>query len=73
MSHGHGGHDHGEGNKVGLMIAMLALILSFSEIGNKQSENRSIAKNIEAANLWSFYQAKTIRRTAIQTAAEEMA
>lgn len=73
MSHGHGGHDHGEGNKkIGLMIALLALILSFAEIGNKQSENESIAKNIEAANLWSFYQAKTIRRTAIQTAAEEM-
>lgn len=73
MSHGHGGHDHGEGNKkIGLMIALLALVLSFSEIGNKQSENESIAKNIESANLWSFYQAKTIRRTAIQTAAEEM-
>jgi hypothetical protein len=74
MSHGHGGHDVGEGHKkIGLMIALMALVLSFSEIGNKQSENESIAKNIEAANLWSFYQAKTIRRTAIQTAAEEMA
>lgn len=73
MSHG-GGHEVGEGNKkIGLMIAIMALVLSFSEIGNKQSENESILKNIEASNLWSFYQAKTIRRTAIQTAAEEMA
>jgi len=75
MSHGgHGGHDAGEGNKkIGLMIALMALVLSFSEIGNKQSENESIARNIEATNLWSFYQAKTIRRTTMQTAAEEMA
>lgn len=73
MSHGHGGHEVGEEHKkIGLMIALLALLLSFSEIGNKQSENESIAKNIEAANLWSFYQAKTIRRTTMQTAAEEM-
>ncbi len=50
----------------------MALILSFSEIGNKQNENESMAKNIDASNLWSFYQAKTIRRTAVLTAAEDM-
>lgn len=72
MSHG-GGHDVGEGNKkIGLLIAILALFLSFSEIGNKQSENEALFKNVEATNLWSFYQAKTIRRTTMQTAAEEM-
>lgn len=72
MSHG-GGHEVGEGNKkIGLLIAIMALLLSFSEMGNKQSENEALFKNVEATNLWSFYQAKTIRRTAIQTAAEEM-
>lgn len=72
MSHG-GGHDLGEGNKkIGMIIALMALLLSFSEIGNKQNENESIAKNIDASNLWSFFQAKTIRRTSVQTAAEEM-
>jgi hypothetical protein len=73
MSHGHGhGHDdHGGSNKqIGLLIAILALLLSFAEMGNKLSENESIAKNLEASNFWSFYQAKTIRRTAIQTASE---
>jgi Domain of unknown function (DUF4337) len=73
MSHG-GGPDVGEGNKrIGLMIAIIALILAFSEMGNNNAENDAVARNIEASNLWSFYQAKTIRRTAIQTAAEEMA
>lgn len=72
MSHG-GGQDIGEGNKkIGLLIAIMALLLSFSEMGNKQSENESLFKNVEASNLWSFYQAKTIRRTTMQTAADEM-
>lgn len=76
MSHGaaHDAHEEGGKNKkIGLLIAIMALILSFSEIGNKQSENESMAKNIDATNLWSFYQAKTIRRTAVLTSAEDMA
>jgi Domain of unknown function (DUF4337) len=76
MSHGHGhgaGHDdHGSNRKIGLLIAIMALLLSFSEMGNKLAENESIAKNLESSNLWAFYQAKTIRRTVIQTASEEM-
>lgn len=32
---------------------------------------KSIAKNVEASNLWAFFQAKTIRRTVVQTAAEQ--
>lgn len=62
-----------DGNKkIGLMIAVLALMLAFSEMGNKQAEAESVAKNIEAANLWAFFQAKTIRRTATLVAAEDM-
>jgi len=75
MSHGHGhaGHDdHGSNKKIGLLIAIMALLLSFAEMGNKLAENESIAKNLEASNLWAFYQAKTIRRTVIQTASEEL-
>jgi hypothetical protein len=65
--------DLSDGNKkIGLLIAILALLLAFSEMGNKQADAESIAKNIEASNLWSFFQAKTIRRTATQIAAEQM-
>lgn len=58
--------------RIALLIAMLALMLAFSEIGGKNAEQESIAKNIEASNLWSFFQAKTIRGTALRTAAEAM-
>ncbi|MFX5689087.1 DUF4337 family protein, partial [Acinetobacter baumannii] len=28
-----------------------------------------MSKNVEASNLWAFFQAKSIRRTSVQTAA----
>ncbi len=61
------------GNKrIALLIALLALMLAFSEIGGKNAEQEAVAKNIEASNLWAFFQAKTIRGTTVRTAAEAM-
>ena len=64
--------EHGSKNKwIALLIAALALCLAFAEAGNGNNENASIDLNIEASNLWSFYQAKTIRMTTMVTAAEQ--
>jgi uncharacterized protein DUF4337 len=60
----------GENRKIALLIAVIALCLALSETLGKGAQTESISKNVEAANLWSFFQAKTIRRTAVQTAAE---
>jgi hypothetical protein len=61
------------GNKrIALLIALLALMLAFSEIGGSNAEQETVAKNIEASNLWAFFQAKTIRGTTLRTAAEAM-
>ena len=57
---------------VALLIAILALLLAFSELGGSNADNEAIELNVAATNLWSFYQAKTIRRTAVLTAAEDM-
>ena len=62
----------GSNKRIALLIAVLALMLAFSEIGGKNAEQESIAKNIEASNLWSFFQAKTIRGTTLRTAVEAM-
>lgn len=63
----------GSGNKkIALLIGVLALLLAFSEIGSKQAENDALARNVEASNLWAFFQAKTIRGTMLRTAAEGM-
>ena len=58
--------------KIALLISVLALCLAMSEINGKQAENDSVARNIEASNLWSFFQAKTIRRSDAIVAAETM-
>ena len=62
----------GGNRRVALLIAILALMLAFSEIGGKNAEQDALAKNVEASNLWAFFQAKTIRGTTLRTAAEAM-
>jgi hypothetical protein len=59
--------------RIALVIAILALFLSFSETLGKGAQNEATAANIEASDLWAFFQAKTIRMTQLTTAAEEMA
>jgi hypothetical protein len=78
MAHEHVEHaEHAEhaalsNKKVALLIAVLALFLSLSETLGKSAQTEGISANVEASNLWAFFQAKTIRRTVVSTAAEEM-
>ena len=71
--HGHGHGDHGGNKGVALLISVLALVLAFSETLGKGAQTNALALNIEASNLWAFFQAKTIRQTVLRTAAEEVA
>ena len=73
MSGGHGHADHGGNKKIALLISILALVLAFSETLGKSAQVDALSYNIEASNLWAFYQSKTIRRTILRTAAQEMA
>src|SRR3954466_11277661 len=71
--HGHGHGEHGGGNKrVALLISVLALVLAFSETLGKAAQTDAIAYNVEASNLWAFFQAKTIRQTVRRATAEEV-
>ncbi|MDN5006085.1 DUF4337 domain-containing protein [Bradyrhizobium sp. GCM10027634] len=67
----HAEHASGENKKIALLIAVLALFLAISETLGKGAQTESISKNVEAANLWAFFQAKSVRRTVVQTAAEQ--
>ena len=70
---GHAPHEHGEGNKtVALIIAILALMLAVSEIFGQKAQTHTLQSNIEASNLWAFYQAKTIRKTVTEGFADEV-
>ena len=62
--HGGGHVDNSKLNKrVALLIALLALFLAFSETLGKSAQTNALNFQIEASNLWNFFQAKNIRRT----------
>jgi hypothetical protein len=72
--HGHGEEDHappqGLNKKIALLISVIALLLAFSETLGKSAQTAALSDNVEASNLWAFFQAKTIRITALRTAAD---
>jgi hypothetical protein len=74
----HGHHDATDHEKVirnrrvAVLISVLAALLAIIEMGGKSAQNTSLSANIEAANLWSFFQAKTIRMTTMRTAADAL-
>ena len=74
--HDHGGGHHGakpperNNKRIALLIAVIALFLAFSETLGKSAQTAGLSYNVEASNLWAFYQAKTIRQTTLQASAE---
>ena len=70
-AHGHG-HADPSNKQIALLIALLALVLAFSETLGKAAQTSALSLNIEASNLWAFFQAKTVRQTVLRTAAEDL-
>ncbi len=75
MSEAHEHAEHAEhaahsNKKIALLIAVLALCLALAETFGKSAQTEAISLNIRASDTWNFFQAKTIRQTAIRTAAE---
>lgn len=68
----HAEHAARSNKKIALLIAVLALFLAFSETLGKSSQTSAITYNVAASDLWSFFQAKTIRMTVLTTAAEQV-
>ncbi len=60
-----------ENRRIALLIAVIALFLALSETLGKGAQTEAISRNVEASNLWAFFQAKSIRRTVVQVAAEQ--
>ena len=56
--------------RIALLIAILALFLAIFETGAKSAQTEAISQNVEATNLWAFYQARTVRQTTVRTAAD---
>jgi hypothetical protein len=67
----HAEHASGSNKKIALLIAVIALFLAFSETLGKGAQTEALGKNVEASNLWAFFQAKSIRRTVVQAVSDQ--
>ena len=56
----------------GLAIGVLAMLLAITSLGGDNATKEMINANIQASDTWAFYQAKNIRQTSIQLAADEV-
>ena len=61
-----------ENKEIAMLIAVLALMLAITELLGNAAQVKTVQSNIEASNLWSFYQAKAIRSTTLETAAAQL-
>jgi hypothetical protein len=67
----HAEHASSENKKIALLIAVIALFLALSETLGKGAQTEALSKNVEASNLWAFFQAKSIRRTVVRAVSDE--
>jgi hypothetical protein len=61
---------HGGNKKIALLISVIALFLAFSETLGKSAQTEALTLNIKSSDTWNFFQAKTVRQTAIRVAVE---
>src|SRR3984957_9372060 len=66
-------HAAGENKKIAMLIAVLALFLSFSETLGKSAQTEGMDANVKSADTGAFSQAKDIRRTTVLAAADQTA
>jgi hypothetical protein len=64
-------HLSSQNKKIALLISVLALFLAFAETLGKSSQTAALSYNVEASNLWAFFQAKSIRRTVVQATSDQ--
>src|SRR3981081_3318730 len=65
-------HIDSSNKKIALLVAVLAAFLAISETGGKSAQTEVLTQHVEATNMWSFFQAKTVRQTVVRTAADEL-
>ena len=53
-------------------IGVLAMLLAITGLGGANATKEMLNANIQASDTWAFYQAKNIRQTSNQLAAEEL-
>ena len=62
-----------ENKRVALLIAALALALALTEVAGDDAKTEAQMKNVEGANLWAYFQARTIRQMVLSAEADRAA
>jgi hypothetical protein len=57
---------------IGVYVGILATLLAICSTGGGNAAKDATRANIDASNLWAFFQAKNIRRTAFTVAADDL-
>jgi hypothetical protein len=57
--------------RAAIAIAFFAMVLAITGLGGNNATKEAINSNIEAANLYAFFQAKNMRQTSYRIAADE--
>jgi hypothetical protein len=58
--------------KAAILVGILAMLLAINGLGSANATKEMMNNNIEAANVYMFYQAKTIRQTVYRVSADEL-
>ena len=58
--------------RIGILIAVMASVLAFTEAAGSNAAADAIRETVEASDTWAFFQAKTIRMTVLRTEAESL-
>ena len=58
--------------RAAISIGILAMLLAIASLGGENATKEMISANIHASDTWAFYQAKNVRQTATQLAADEL-
>jgi hypothetical protein len=59
-------------NRAALLIAVLAAVLAIGGLGGGNATDDMVANNIKASDSWAFYQAKNVRQTMYEVAADDL-
>lgn len=57
---------------IGVYIGVLAVLLALCAMGGGNASKEATLKNIEATNVWSFFQAKNMRRHVLRLEVDEL-
>ena len=58
--------------RIGILIALLAGVLAFTEAAGSNAASDALRGTVEASDTWAFFQAKTIRMTTLRAQADAL-